>query len=82
MGPAWAQHGTPDATPCGGLARISKQLPLDAGATALAGRWLGEWSPGAPGTFVGNGNGVGFSTENQLKSHTVVDGLDSPLRID
>ena len=51
MGPAWAQHGTPDA-PCGGLARISKQLPLDAGATALAGRRLGEWSPGAPGTLV------------------------------
>jgi hypothetical protein len=67
LGGPWAhrlhrpRHFEPHG-PCGGLARISKQLPLDAGAAAVAGRWVGKWPPGALGLFL-------VSTES---SHTVV----------
>lgn len=50
-GPLESRHFEPHG-PCGGLARISKQLPLDAGAAAVAGRWVGKWPPGALGLFL------------------------------
>ena len=53
LGGPWALG--PPAAPQG-LARLSKQLPLDAGAAVVAGRWLGVWPPGAghPWDLVGN----------------------------